>query len=115
MLIQLLAAAILATASPASPSSSALGTVILRCNLSAGPNQEVSVREEANGALTLLELSGSGRLHNRPLSRAEWNSRRLSLRSDLSTEENVLTAERGAWTFYSQGGGVNIVSLADCW
>lgn len=104
-----LALASLLTAGPASAEST-----LLRCNLSAGPDQEVTVRQGAGG-LELHELTTAGARVQRPLARAEWESRRLRLRAELAGEENVLTAEKGAWTFYGRGAGMNIVVLADCW
>jgi hypothetical protein len=111
-----IALASLLTASPAQalPSSPAPGQVLLRCNISSGPDQEVTVHRTVEG-LFLHELTTSGRRLNRALSQTEWDSRRLRLRAEFPGEENVLTGEKGAWTFLGQGAGVNIVVLADCW
>jgi len=90
------------------------GKILLRCSISSGPDQEVSVWEN-DGQLSLHELTSAGSRIQRPLSAAEWSSRRLRLRREMATDENILTGENGAWTYLGQGAGINYVVLADCW
>lgn len=87
--------------------------IVLDCNTSLGPDQQVTVLDA--GSLTLRELTTRGAQVERPLDAAEWESGELRLRDDGFGSVATLTKEDGDWFLRSTGGGFNELGLADCW
>lgn len=87
-------------------------TILLDCNTSLGPDQQVTVIED--GELKLRELTTSGAQVERLLDQAEWESGSLRLRDDGFGSVATLTKEDGDWFLSSTGGGFNEFGFADC-
>lgn len=86
--------------------------ILLDCNTSLGPDQQVTVLDD--GALTLRELTTSGAQVDRALDTSEWESGELRLRDDGFGSTATLTKEAGDWFLRSTGGGFNELGFADC-
>ncbi len=86
--------------------------VLLDCNLPDGDTQQVVVAQEA-GALTLEDLDTRGDWSRRPLSAAEWSSKKLHLKTE-SGAKAVLYFDGGDWWFSYKSPGYNASGRADC-
>lgn len=86
--------------------------ILLDCNTSLGPDQQVTVLDD--GELTLRELTTSGSQVERALDLAEWESGVLRLRDDGFGSVATLTKDNGDWFLSSTGGGFNEFGFADC-
>lgn len=95
--------------------STARSKKLLDCNvfLSGGPDQEVTIVENADGSLTLKELTDHGDEVTRDLSEAEWESGRIVLRHDeldAPGSQNLFYKEGREWMYKSDDAEGN----ADC-
>lgn len=122
--LALFATVAVACASPASSDnasensaaeSSGRSKKLLDCNvfLSGGPDQEVTIVQNADGSLTLKELTDDGDEVSRDLSEEEWESGKITLRHDrfdLPTDVNLFYKEGRSWMYKSEGAMGN----ADC-
>ncbi len=88
---------------------------LLDCNTSDGPDQQVTVRQEEDGSLTLIELLNSGMQVRRPLSQEEWDSKKLQLHDGPYDAKTTLRQVIDGWVFESKGFGLNSFGYADCW
>lgn len=88
---------------------------LLDCNTSDGPDQQVTVRQEEDGSLTLIELLISGMQVRRPLSQEEWDGRKLQLQDGPYDAKTTLRQVTDGWVFESKGFAVNSFGYADCW
>jgi hypothetical protein len=88
--------------------------ILLDCNTSLGPDQQVTVIGDGT-KLTLRELTTSGSQEDKALTVAAWSAGKLTLRSDEFGTKSTLTKEDGGWVMRSSGGGVNEIGDADCW
>lgn len=95
--------------------SSGRSKKLLDCNvfLSGGPDQEVTIVQNADGSLTLKELTDDGDEVSRDLSEEEWESGKITLRKDkfdLPTDVNLFYKEGRDWMYKSSDAEGN----ADC-
>jgi hypothetical protein len=88
--------------------------ILLDCNTSLGPDQQVTVLDTGDG-LVLRELTTSGAQVDRPLSSSEWKSEMLLLRDEGFDSLSTMTKDGDAWAVHATGGGVNELGYADCW
>ena len=94
--------------------SASAAEVLLNCNTSGGPDQQVTVVVE-NNQLFLRELSSKGNLSQRALSVDEWQSKILQLRSRSSDERASLSKVSGGWWYESVSSGWRESGYADCY
>jgi hypothetical protein len=86
--------------------------VLLDCNTSIGPDQQVLVIED-NGQLFLRELTNIGGTVQRVLTSEEWSSQKLSLRAANPGEKNTLTKTADGWYIASRSA-ISEFGFADC-
>jgi hypothetical protein len=85
------------------------GAVLLDCNISSGPDQQVTVRATPEGLL-LVELTNSGSVVTRALSQKEWASKSIKLRSESKFESGTMKLVNGQWAYKIAGN----MGFADC-
>lgn len=88
--------------------------IVLDCNTSLGPDQQVTVLADGS-SLTLRELTTAGSQVERDLDTDEWQTGVLELRDDSFGSTATLTKEDGEWFLRSTGGGFEEFGFADCW
>ena len=87
--------------------------ILLNCNTSGGPDQQVTVLNQ-NNQLLLRELASNGMTYQRALSIDEWQSKTLQLRSRATGERNSLTKVSGGWWYEAVSPGWRENGYADC-
>lgn len=88
--------------------------VMLNCNISGGDIQEFSVVQKES-SLFLDELDITGSMHERPLSLAEWNSKKIKLFTlNDSAKAYAFFDQKDGWFFRYQDGTFAIGGAADC-
>ena len=82
---------------------------ILDCNLSFGPDQQVTILSTPKG-LILEELTESGGFRRRPITEAEFDSGKILLRKGDALNSGTLTLEGSRWLYEFDGS----VGYASC-
>jgi len=86
--------------------------VLLDCNTSIGPDQQVIVYQDG-GQLVLKELTSTGVTLQRALSGAEWSSQKLNLVGHPG-EKNTLEKTSDGWAVSAKSPAYNEFGFADC-